>query len=320
MKKLILGVVLSAAVFSPLLAQADVEISVQLAPPAMPVYEQPPIPGDGYIWTPGFWSWNNDDGDYYWVPGTWVAAPFVGALWTPGYWGYEGGGYGWHGGYWGNHVGYYGGVNYGFGYVGVGYQGGYWDRGSFNYNRSVNNVRNVRINNVYNSTVQYSNNSRVSYNGGRGGVNMQQSKSDEMISHMPHNGRTDPQVQHESDSRGNPQQRNSANHGLPPIAATREPSHFTAPNTVPSRAEPAPQGRNQVPQNYQRQESQQRAPQQQRQQQHDMPQQRAPQQQAPQQQREPQQQQHEPQQQHAPQQQRGPSGSHQESNHGEEHH
>ena len=51
---------------------AQVGVSVRIAPPELPVYEQPICPGDGYIWTPGYWAW---DGDYYWVPGTWVMAP-----------------------------------------------------------------------------------------------------------------------------------------------------------------------------------------------------------------------------------------------------
>ena len=67
-------------------AQIAVGISVRIAPPELPVYEQPLCPGEGYIWTPGYWAWDPDDGDYYWVPGTWVLAPEVGFLWTPGYW------------------------------------------------------------------------------------------------------------------------------------------------------------------------------------------------------------------------------------------
>ena len=35
---------------------AQIEISVNLAPPELPVYEQPVCPGDGYIWTPGYWG------------------------------------------------------------------------------------------------------------------------------------------------------------------------------------------------------------------------------------------------------------------------
>src|SRR5262244_491997 len=74
---------------------AGVSVSVTIAPPVLPAYEQPPCPGDGYIWTPGYWGWHE-------------------------------GVYVWNAGYWGPHVGFYGGVNYGFGYVGTGYAGGYW--------------------------------------------------------------------------------------------------------------------------------------------------------------------------------------------------
>ncbi len=52
-------------------AQVSVGISVGFAPPELPVYEQPICPGEGYIWTPGYWAWDPDDEDYYWVPGTW---------------------------------------------------------------------------------------------------------------------------------------------------------------------------------------------------------------------------------------------------------
>jgi hypothetical protein len=116
-------------------------------PPPLPDYDQPPAPGDGYLWTPGYWGYSPSG--YYWVPGGWVQAPYQGALWTPGYWGYRHNRYGFYRGYWGPHIGYYGGVNYGFGYIGFGYQGGYWGGGHFNYNRSYNNV-NVSIeHNVY---------------------------------------------------------------------------------------------------------------------------------------------------------------------------
>jgi WXXGXW repeat (2 copies) len=63
---------------------AQVSVFVTIAPPALPVYEQPPCPDEGYMWTPGYWAYDNDFGDYYWVPGTWVLAP-VGLLWTPPY-------------------------------------------------------------------------------------------------------------------------------------------------------------------------------------------------------------------------------------------
>ena len=69
---------------------------------------------------------------YYWVPGTWVAAPQPGYSMDAGLLGIRrGGSYGWHPGYWARHVGYYGGINYGFGYFGVGYGGGGWHGNSF---------------------------------------------------------------------------------------------------------------------------------------------------------------------------------------------
>ena len=126
---------------------AQFGVSVSFGPPAIPVYEQPICPGDGYIWTPGYWAW--DGSDYYWVPGTWVLAPEVGFFWTPGYWGWGGSAFFFHEGYWGPHVGFYGGINYGFGYFGHGYEGGRWDGGHFFYNRSVNNVNVNVIHDVY---------------------------------------------------------------------------------------------------------------------------------------------------------------------------
>ena len=79
--------------------QAGAPQGIEQAPPAIPDYTQPAAPGDGYIWTPGYWAWSGDG--YEWVQGAWVLAPYTGALWTPGYWGYGYGGYFWNTGYWG---------------------------------------------------------------------------------------------------------------------------------------------------------------------------------------------------------------------------
>ena len=79
----------------------SLSVNVNVAPPELPVYEQPPLPAVGYIFVPGYWFWDTEVSDYVWIPGTWVPAPEPGYLWTPGYWGYEGGAYLWHGGYWG---------------------------------------------------------------------------------------------------------------------------------------------------------------------------------------------------------------------------
>ena len=50
-----------------------VGVSVNFAPPPLPVYVQPPCPAPGFVWTPGYWAWGPDG--YFWVPGTWLLAP-----------------------------------------------------------------------------------------------------------------------------------------------------------------------------------------------------------------------------------------------------
>ena len=61
-------------------AQVAVGVSIRVGPPALPVYEQPACPGDGYLWTPGYWNYGPVG--YFWVPGVWVRPPRV----TPRLW------------------------------------------------------------------------------------------------------------------------------------------------------------------------------------------------------------------------------------------
>lgn len=103
---------------APMPVFADISVLINFAPPELPVYEQPILLDEGYIWIPGYWAYGEDG--YYWVPGTWVLPPFVGFLWTPPYWSWSEGYFIFHPGYWGPHVGYYGGINYGYGYYGYG--------------------------------------------------------------------------------------------------------------------------------------------------------------------------------------------------------
>src|SRR5580704_11998439 len=215
-------------------AQIGVAISIRIAPPELPVYEQPVCPEDGYIWTPGYWAYGDED--YYWVPGTWVAAPEVGYLWTPGYWGGEGDGYVFHDGYWGTEVGFYGGISYGYGYFGHGYEGGRWDNGHFDYNQSVSHV-DVSINhNVYNTRVEDSTRSnRVSFNGGNGGVQVRATSREEAAGRERHIAPVAAQTQHVESARANPELRASANHGKPPIAATAKPGAFRDSGAVAAR-------------------------------------------------------------------------------------
>jgi len=218
-------------------------------PPALPDYEQPPAPADGYIWTPGYWAWGQDG--YYWVPGAWVEPPYSAALWTPGYWGFYGSRYLFYPGHWGLHIGFYGGINYGFGYVGLGYEGGYWNRGHFFYNRVYNNINERTVRNVYsyraNNRGNYNagnrgnnnndnrnnyngnrvnnnndNNPRPSYRGGSG-VQTRPQPSEREAAHEPTAPRMNTQVQHAQTYGGMRGQYAAQNHGRPATPAVSRP-------------------------------------------------------------------------------------------------
>jgi hypothetical protein len=221
--------VMSAASF----AQVRVGVAITIAPPELPVYEQPICPGDGYLWTPGYWAYG-DDG-YFWVPGTWVLAPEVGFLWTPGYWGWGDGEYIFYDGYWGPQVGFYGGINYGFGYFGHGFEGGRWDNGHFFYNRAVLNVNVNVIHNVYNTRVNETTVTRVSFNGGHGGINARATAQEEAAARERHIPAVAAQTEHIQAARSNPDLRVSANHGKPPIAATDRPGELKGGGVVAAR-------------------------------------------------------------------------------------
>ena len=210
-------------------ARACLFISINVAPPPLVVYAQPPIPGPGFMWTPGYWGWDEEVGDYYWVPGAWVPAPEPGLLWTPGYWGWSNGVYVWNAGYWGPHVGFYGGVNYGFGYGGAGFVGGRWEGGAFSYNRAVMNVGvGVGISvNVYSQTVINNNTSRVCFNGGNGGVRAQPSAQELSYANDRRIGASPEQLKHQQLASKNPDLKLANNHGKPAIAATRQAGDFS---------------------------------------------------------------------------------------------
>jgi hypothetical protein len=225
---------MSAAAF------AQIGVMISIAPPALPVYEQPICPGDGYIWTPGYWAYGDDFDDYYWVPGTWVEAPEVGFLWTPGYWGWGGDRFIFTEGYWGPTIGFYGGINYGFGYFGNGYEGGRWDNGHFFYNRSVNNVNVTVIHNVYNTTINNVTVNRVSFNGGNGGITVRATAEQEAVARERHVPPVAAQVQHMQAARADTQQRASVNRGKPDVAATGKPGEFKGNDVVRAKEAGAP--------------------------------------------------------------------------------
>ncbi len=217
------------------LAEAQVAVSITIAPPPLPVYVQPEIPAPGYIWTPGYWSYGPEG--YFWVPGTWAEPPVVGLLWTPGYWGWSNGLFIWNAGFWGAQIGFYGGVNYGFGYPGHGYEGGYWRNNQFYYNRTVNNITNVQITNVYTKTVV--NNvtvNHVSYTGGPGGIAARPTAEEQQVARASHTAPTTVQTQHQASASSRRELLASVNQGKPPIAATSKPSDFSGHVVTASRA------------------------------------------------------------------------------------
>ena len=210
-----------------------ISFNVGIAPPVLPVYEVPVCPEPNLMWTPGYWAWDPGYGDYYWVPGAWVPAPYVGALWTPPYWGWYGGHYGFHTGYWGSEVGYYGGVNYGGGYLGIGFAGGEWRGGEFAYNTAVVNVNTTIIHNTYiNRTIVEQNTSRdpnhFAYAGGPHGIQHEPTPQELTATHQQHTPPTRFQTAHVATARADKASFSKANGGHPrelavakPLAAAR---------------------------------------------------------------------------------------------------
>jgi WXXGXW repeat (2 copies) len=219
---LLLGAAPIGAVIIPAHAQVAVAISAGIAPPLLPVYAQPPIPGPGYLWIPGYWAW--DGQEYYWVPGYWALPPAANLLWTPPYWAWNDGVYDFYPGYWAPTVGFYGGIDYGFGYTGVGYQGGYWQNNQFFYNTAVNNLAGAQVANTYARAVPAAA-SHVSFNGGSGGITARPTGA--QIAERTHaTPPTAEQTQHQQMASRDPALRFNANHGRPPTMAMQRANEF----------------------------------------------------------------------------------------------
>jgi hypothetical protein len=233
------GVLTLLALCTPLVSSADVAVSISVAPPPLPIYEQPPLPAPGYIWTPGYWAYGPDG--YFWVPGTWVEPPAVGLLWTPGYWGWNDGVFVWTPGFWAPQVGFYGGIDYGFGYPGRGYAGGYWRGNDFYYNRVVTNVTNVNVRNVYTQNVTNVTVNQVSYVGGPGGRTARPTPQEQQVTRGAHRPPTAAQTQHRDGASSQRELLASVNHGKPPIPATQRAGDFSShPQAAAGNAHEAP--------------------------------------------------------------------------------
>jgi WXXGXW repeat (2 copies) len=212
------------------------------APPPLPDYDQPPLPGDGYIWTPGYWAWSPDG--YFWVPGAWVMPPYEGALWTPGYWGFNDGRYFFFSGYWGRYIGYYGGINYGFGYIGRGYEGGYWRGNRFQYNNSFNVIR-INVGNVYTHPVPAPF-ARVSFNG-PGGAHLRPVRAEFNAMRQPRVAPMSTQLQAQRSAQQNRAQFANVNHGRPAtVVAPRPITADTRTQSLPPARSPQQQPQSQL--------------------------------------------------------------------------
>lgn len=228
-------------------AAVGVSISVGIAPPPLPVYEQPVVPGPGFIWIPGYWAWDPAYG-YFWVPGTWVMPPEVGLLWTPGWWGWSDGYYRWHPGYWSHQVGFYGGINYGHGYFGAGYVGGEWRGREFYYNRAVNNINVTNIRNVYvnRTVVRNVHGNRVSYNGGRGGITARPTAAQRAVANAHRVAPTRMQEHQRELAARDPAQRFKTNKGRPAVFATQHAGRFEGAHAVRASSAPRKQATGQA--------------------------------------------------------------------------
>ena len=167
---------------------AQVGISIGIAPPPIPIYQQPYAPGAGYIWTPGYWAYNGSN-------------------------------YFFNNGYWGPTVGFYGGVNYGYGYGGHGYYGGRWVGNTFRYNRAVTRVNTTVIHNTYvNRQVVNKTVSRASFNG-PGGTTAKPTAKEQAAAKAEHISATSTQQSRVEAAKNNPDLHAANNNGKPKAEA-----------------------------------------------------------------------------------------------------
>ena len=221
-------------------ALAQVRVSITVGPPPLPVYVQPICPGDGYIWMPGYWGWDELTVGYYWIPGTWILPPRVGFLWTPGYWVWQDTSFVFVRGYWGPVVGFYGGINYGFGYPGHGYYGGRWTDGHFFYNRDVTNVNVTVVHNTYVENVVVDRSpTRVSFNGGKDGIVARPTAAETAAVKQSHVPETEQQTEHALHARSIPELHATQNNGKPPVLAMTRPAAPRAQDARPRGSESA---------------------------------------------------------------------------------
>lgn len=81
--------------------EPEAGIIIDKQPPEM-IEELPPDKrpvGDNIAWIPGYWAWDDDQGDFIWISGIWRNLP-PGRQWVPGYWAAASSRWQWTSGYW----------------------------------------------------------------------------------------------------------------------------------------------------------------------------------------------------------------------------
>ncbi len=119
------GILATAA---PSFAQVYFNFGIRLGPPQPLQQVIAPCPQVGWVWIPGYWSWNPGFDNYYWVRGYWTPPPSPYAQWIAPRWEQMGGRWLFSRGYWADRDrwGYRGGNEY-RGYWGG--RGGWGHRG-----------------------------------------------------------------------------------------------------------------------------------------------------------------------------------------------
>jgi hypothetical protein len=81
---LILAATLAASTACATAAPRRSRVYVRVGPPAPIVETRVVAPGPGYVWIPGYHTW--DGRAYVWRPGRWDRGPRANAVWVPARW------------------------------------------------------------------------------------------------------------------------------------------------------------------------------------------------------------------------------------------
>ena len=77
-----LCVPIALGVAAPVSAAPNLRFGIEIGPPPVPL-EVVPAPRGGFVWAPGYWSW--DGGRHVWIEGRWIPER-RGYYWVPERW------------------------------------------------------------------------------------------------------------------------------------------------------------------------------------------------------------------------------------------